>query len=276
MKVLITGVNGFIGNHLAEFFNENNIEVYGTSSKNCNNKYCKEEFIFNIKNFSETNIPTIIFDWVIHCSYDKNSNVKENIDATIKLSNLLQKNRCKNQLFLSSISSISGNISEYAELKSNIEKWFLDNNFYVIRLGLVIGKGGLFASMIKKVVKLPILPLIDKGQQKVKLIGLNDVIINVFEIITLNKSYKSMNLFYKNEVTLEELLSQISKFYKKRIFFINIPYRFILLVVIILNRLRINLGITIDNVKGLKNNDVYIKSDIEIEKSLEIIFENNL
>ena len=31
MKILITGVNGFIANNLSKYFTDNKIEVYGTS-----------------------------------------------------------------------------------------------------------------------------------------------------------------------------------------------------------------------------------------------------
>ena len=40
MRVLITGVNGFIASNLARYFKSNNFEVYGTSSKIFSNIDC--------------------------------------------------------------------------------------------------------------------------------------------------------------------------------------------------------------------------------------------
>lgn len=274
MKILIIGINGFIASNTATFLSKKGFDVYGTSSKEFKNN--EKVFYFDIREYTKTNIPNISFDCIIYASFDKNSSVDDNVKAIIYLAEKFKNNGSKKQIFLSSISSISGNNSDYAQLKFYTEEWFLKNNLNVIRLGLVIGNGGLFKSMINKVEKFKLIPLIDNGSQKVKLISLNDVLDTIYNIIENRNEKNCINLFYKNESTLKQLLIELSKFYKKNIFFLNLPYILILTGIVILTKLRLNFGITPDNIKGLKYNNIQIESDFNLVKSLDELFKENL
>ena len=274
MKILITGINGFIASNMATFLSNKGFDVYGTSSKESRNS--DKIFYFDIREYSKTNIPNISFDCIIHASFDKNSSVDDNVKATIYLAEKFKNNGSKKQIFLSSISSISGNNSDYAQLKLYTEEWFLKNDLNVIRLGLVIGNGGLFKSMIDKVERFKVIPLIDNGSQRIKLISLNEVLYTINDIIENRIEKNCINLFYKNESTLKQLLIELSKFYKRNILFLNLPYFLILTGIIILTKFRLNFGITSDNIRGLKYNNVQIESDFDMVKSLNEIFKENL
>ena len=146
MKILIIGVNGFIGNNLSRYFKNKNFEVFGTSSKKINNKYCIKTF--NLKIGDLIDVDDLTFDWVIHCVYVKNKSNNENTFSTISWAKDLQKNGVKNQIFISSIRAINGNSSNYTLIKQETELWFLKNGLNVIRPGLVVGDGGLFKSCL--------------------------------------------------------------------------------------------------------------------------------
>jgi nucleoside-diphosphate-sugar epimerase len=274
MKVLITGVNGFIANNLAKFLNEKKIEVYGTSSRDIANSNCIKTFILKIGD--DFSIENIDFDWIIHCVYDKNMSIEENTESTISWAKELKSRGIKNQLFISSISAISGNDSEYSLIKQKTEQCFLANDMNVIRPGLVVGDGGLFKQMIKKVISFPTMPLVNGGNSDVKLIGINDLIFTINNILDGTLADKEINIFYKNKFILKDVLKGISKFYSKKIFFINIPFFIIFSMVKLLEILKINIGVTSQNIKGLVSNDVDIKCDVDLEKDILQILEENL
>lgn len=273
MKILITGVNGFIANNLAKHLYKNNHEVYGTSSKDINNSSCKETFRLKIGDKFDTK--DINFDWVIHCVYDKNLAIKENTESTISWAKELKSRGIKNQLFISSISAISGNDSEYSLMKQKTEEWFLSNNMNVIRPGLVVGDGGLFKEMIKKVIFFPIIPLVNGGNSDVKLIGINDLIFTINNILDRTFTDKEINIFYASRFMLKDVLRGISKFYSKKTFFINIPFFIIFSIVKLLEIVKIKIGVTSENIKGLISNEVDIKSDISYSKNISQILEES-
>jgi hypothetical protein len=147
---------------------------------------------------------------------------------------------------------------------------------YIVRPGLVIGDGGLFKQMIKKVLFFPIIPLINGGILDIKLIGLNDLIFILNDILDEDIYNKELNVFYKNKSILKDLLKDIAQFYNKKIFFINIPYLFIYNIARLLEILRINIGITSQNIKGLLENNINIHSNIYFKKSIPQILKENL
>lgn len=275
MKILIFGVNGSIANNLAKFLQKNDFEVYGTSSKDIKNVYCLETYKLNLGDC----LPLFehSFDFVIHSTYSKNASIKDNIDSTILWAKELKNKGVVNQLFISSISAISNNKSPYAIIKNETEKYFLDNNMYIIRPGLVIDKeNGLFNSMVKKVKQLPIIPLINNGSQKIKYIGLKDLIQEIYNIIINQQNKKVLNLFYKNDLTLKELLLDVSKFTNKKIFFINIPYFLIYNAIRFSEILHIKMSINSSNIKGLIENHIDLESDITYVKEIDILLKEEL
>jgi len=273
MKLLIIGVNGFIGSNLARHLNKNNIEVYGTSSKNINNRDCIQTF--NLRIGDGMNIQKINFDWVIHCVYDKTLSFKENTDSIILWAKEFQSNGVKNQLFISSIRSINGSSTEYSLIKQEVESWFLKNNLNVIRPGLVVGNGGLFKQMIKNVKGSPLIPLVNSGTQDVKLIGVNDLLDEINKIINNFSVKKEINMFYANKFILRNILKETAKYYHKKVFFITVPYFILYYIVRVFEILKINIGITSQNIQGLVLNDAEIRSDLNYKKEVMQILQEN-
>ena len=209
MKLLITGVNGFIASNLARYLKNTNIDVYGTSSKDFSNTDCVKTF--NLKIGDVIDVEKIYFDWVIHCVYDKNLSFQENTQSTIAWAKELKKSGVNNQIFISSIRAISGNSSEYSLIKQEVELWFLKNNLNVVRPGLVVGDGGLFKKIMKNVNNLPIMPLINSGSQDVKLIGINDLMKEINKILNNRIVKKELNVFYSDKFILRSVLERYSK-----------------------------------------------------------------
>jgi nucleoside-diphosphate-sugar epimerase len=273
MRLLITGVNGFIASNLAKYLKNKNIEVYGTSSKIYSNSDCIKTF--NLKIGDLIDVEGIYFDWVIHCVYDKTLSFHENTQSTISWAEEFKKSGVKHQIFVSSIRAINGNSSDYSLIKQETESWFIKNGLNVIRPGLVVGNGGLFKKMISNVKHLPIIPLVRSGDQDLKLIGINDLMNEVNNILKNPSVKQDLNIFYSKKFILKNVLTDIARYYDKKIFFIKIPYFIVYYFVRVSEILNINIGYTSQNIKGLYSNEIDIRSDINYTKDVLQILEEN-
>ena len=61
-KILITGVNGFIGSHCYDYFSENGYQVFGIDRNFCNKPNCIKGTV-SFENLCSFNI---VFDYIIH------------------------------------------------------------------------------------------------------------------------------------------------------------------------------------------------------------------
>lgn len=276
MIVLITGASGFIAMHLAQFFHQKGYIVDGVSSTGISSNLYRQVYTCTLGSslplFSEK------YDVIIHCAYDHTATAEYNSQATVLWAeNLLSQGNTK-QIFLSTIGVVSGNTSMYARSKAETEQWFKNHQMDIIRPGLVVGDGGLFEKIIKKVRFLPIIPLIDGGKQKIKLVGIADLLSFIEHIIIETKSFniQEYNLFYTSETSLSELLHQLAKFYKRTIVFVSIPFRLVYFLVWTIEKLHLNLGISTVNLLGLRQNDFAMNSNLTNDRTLQEIFQKNL
>jgi nucleoside-diphosphate-sugar epimerase len=276
MIVLITGASGFIAKHLASFLNQKGYRVDGVSSTGLLSDHYRRIYTCTLGKalplFSDT------YDLIIHCAYDHTASSEYNSQATVLWAESLLQQGNKRQMFLSTIGVVSGNTSMYARSKADTEKWFQAHQMYIVRPGLVVGNGGLFAKIIKKVRSFPILPLIDGGKQKIKLIGIVDLLAFIEKIMIeeQNSPTQEYNLFYTSEPSLSELLRQLAKFYKRTIMFIPIPFGLIYRLIWCIEKLHFNIGISTVNLIGLQQNEKNVLSSIKDNISLKECFERNL
>jgi NADH dehydrogenase len=276
MRVLITGASGFIAKHLASFLKQKGYLVDGVSSTGVTSDAYRRIYTCTLGNALPLMSDT--YDWIIHSAYDHTASAESNTQATLLWAESLLRQGNTRQIFLSTIGVVSGNTSMYARSKADAEKWFKEHQMYIVRPGLVVGEGGLFAKIIKKVKTFPFLPLIDGGKQKMKLIGIEDlsVFIDTLMIDEQNASKHEYNLFYTSEPSLSELLRQLAKFYKRTILFLFIPFGLVYVLVWMIEKLHLNLGISTVNLQGLKQNDFTMNSDIEYDRTLSEVFQKNL
>ena len=276
MIVLLTGASGFIAKHLALFLHQRGYTVDGVSSKSLSSDLYRRIYTGTLGNalplFSDT------YDLIIHCAYDHTASAESNVQATVLWAESLLQQGNTRQMFLSTIGVVSGNTSMYARSKADTEKWFQAHQMHIIRPGLVVGNGGLFEKIIKKVRYFPILPLINGGKQKIKLIGIMDLLTFIEKIMIDGQNFppQEYNLFYTSETSLSELLRQLAEFYKRTIIFISIPFGLVYGLVWMIEKLHLNLGISTVNLLGLKQNNLTMNSDIPYDRTLEEVFQKNL
>ncbi len=156
MRVLVTGSNGFLGNHLFNYLSSKKIDVLGVDIKNSKKKNSKTL----IGDLSDDKFLKKIFskkiDYIFHfaaiadinyCSNNPLEVVKENILNTVKLLQCAQKYKIKRFIFSSSVYVNSNEGSFYKSSKVASESFIKEFskkynlNYTILRFGSLYGPG---------------------------------------------------------------------------------------------------------------------------------------
>jgi dTDP-4-dehydrorhamnose reductase len=171
MKVLITGINGYIGSNLRKYLQNNGFEVYGVTSKESNDPkifqadITNAQQIFNIINGIRPDIivHTAAISSLKTCEENKQLAMKINVEATRNLVNsVIHINPDIKFIFLSSDYVFDGRRGSYKEddpvnpmtfygkTKALSEKDIKNNlkNYIICRTAAVFGRGGKFFNFI--------------------------------------------------------------------------------------------------------------------------------
>ena len=160
--ILITGANGFVGRALGPAVQKAHFATLGVARNAAQLPGYDKVYHGQLGQpligvFGEQKI-----DVMIHCANASGPNDYElNVGGTKILEEQARNAGVSRQVFLSSISVLQASPSCYARAKKDLEKWFAKKNEIVVRLGMVIGNGGIFAKMKNIVKKYPIMPLMD-------------------------------------------------------------------------------------------------------------------
>lgn len=285
MNVFITGINGFIGSHLAGYLKEKNIRVHGGSAKTDPRKDLEPVLsgYFQLR-FEDEYAPEIFagIDILIHCaySYDRKDIKSMNIDGTKKLFFAAQDMGVKKQVFLTSYSAKPNSKSDYGFIKYELELFFLRQQQLVVRPGLVLGDGGIFRRMSKVLKSYPVVPLMDGGHYDVPIIPV-EALCRAIEKILPNKGPAQYQLFQEEMVSMKHLMQEMKKQLGAKCLFLPIPSVFPLMFLKTLEALRIPFPIKSGSIVALKENQgLSLKSSLEElgieDKPLREILKNSL
>ncbi len=200
MNLFITGIHGFLGSAMEGYFRDKGHAVRG-SARNA------AEGVVALR-IGESFDPAVFHgsDVVIHAAHDFTPGAKEkNLRGTRAWFEAASGAR---QVFLSSYSARPGASSEYGATKYAIEKMFLDAGQAVVRPGLVIGDGGLFAKQRAALRKTPIVPLIGGGTAPVAVIGVGHLLEALAVVVEHGRS-GAFNLFYERQPSAREFVRAV-------------------------------------------------------------------
>jgi NADH dehydrogenase len=255
--VLLSGASGFIAQKAAEKLTQAGFRTIGISHSS--HEIPHFEMVYEgILSRSLTGVFQENIDVFVHCAYHSGEDdFAINVEGTRLWAQQAEKNGVMQQIFLSSVSARPDSMSSYSRAKHELEEWFVGRGYAVLRMGLVLGDGGLFQRMIDLVRGAPVLPLLDGGRSQVYVSGIQDV-CKALLIASEPGSWvsgKAWNLFQPKPFYLREILGEIKKQLGVRCLFIPIPSWLALAVVRLLERIpRIKLGISSNNIIGLKQN----------------------
>lgn len=263
MNIFITGINGFLGNYLANHFSESGHNISGTTSRTTLSKN-----IIQYKLGDE--IPEGVFkniDVVIHCAYNFIKGEKySNINGTIELILSAKKEGVKKQFYISSLSARPDAISEYGTSKYQIEERIKDiEDVIIIRPGTIIGKGGVFGKMLTIAQKLPVVPITNGVNNALYLISIEDIYLILKYLSKSNDIKRDYNLYYHSNLSTPELFKILKRKFNKLYIPFNIPLFVFDVLLFLIEKVKIKLPLSSDNLKGyISSQNMIHKSDISL------------
>lgn len=205
MRVLITGIGGFVGSNLAEYLSSMNYEIIGVD-KVLNNKIqikTSEYIVADLTSCDESVIVSYKVDYIVHCAGQASvdlQNTSRNDDylATKKLLQISKNSNIKKLILLSS-NKVDGE-DNYSQSKFKIESLIkaelsnFDISYTLIRSSIVYGRG--MGSNIYKwlsMIKLGKIPALPRSESRILMISVKDLCRCIEKCIsnpaTDNKTY---------------------------------------------------------------------------------------
>lgn len=210
MKVVITGVSGFVGSRMAGAFLSRGDTVVGISRSDPK-RIDLHRFIRAKLN---EKLDATCFegaDLVVHAAHDNTAGTTQtNVKGTLNWFEQAKKNGVRTQLYFTSVSAHPDAPSEYGKVKFQLERFFIEQGERVVRPGLVVGPGGRFGDMVHFLKRLPWAPVLGGNRIRMKLIDiltLSHAILN-YEALKKGVVY---NLFQPAPVGLLDLAHAIRR-----------------------------------------------------------------
>lgn len=273
-SIIITGANGFIGEHLVHYFFENGWRVKALVRKLPTEVVRDVEYFeYDLEKMPDESVFEAV-DYLVHCAYlryDQNKNSNEiNLSGTTNILNICRKKNIK-PLFLSSFSAHKAAESHYGKTKLACEKLFDLSKDVVLKPGLVIGKKGLAADLINTINRASILPLIGGGKQPIQTIHVDDLCL----IVEYAFEREKVGLYHVAEpeaITMKEFYQEIAKQLDQKVRFISFPLPLFHFICKVAEAIGFKLPVSSESVLGLKH---LIKFDTKDDlKKLEITLKN--
>lgn len=255
--IAITGANGFIGAHLTDHFLAKGWHVRALMRT----ERLEPRPGLVIQPFDLTSpkpFPDLAgCNALIHCAYVKKQSDDQagniNLDGTRQLYEHAKRAGVKKFIFLSSLSAHEQAVSDYGKTKLAIERMLDPQTDLILKPGLVLGHGGLFGGILLMIRILPVLPLVDGGNQRLQAIDIEDLAACVD--VALSKDISGIHTLIADEdFTLRDMAETIRQRLKRKMIFLSLPYGLVEFGFRVVETLRIPLPVSKENLFGLKQN----------------------
>ncbi len=269
-RVLITGANGFIARHLAPTLHAAGMEVVGTSRQGRPLAGFGRIAACSLGDSLASVLANERPDAIVHTALDAGPNAYEvNVDGTRRWLEEATSAGTGLQVFLSTLSAlpdpqgalspraawVGSALSDYGRAKYDLERDFRAAGGVIFRMGIVVGRGGMFARMVESARRYPIVPLLDGGRQLVYVLGIDFLCAVIRDGIAANGkglTGRGWNLQQPQPTTLRQVIEAICRGYGYRRLLLPIPARPVLEVARLAERLSLpKLPISSANIEGL-------------------------
>lgn len=239
MKILITGVNGFLGEELSKFFlTKKNFKIIGSDispKKNTKFSFIKCDLTKDFE-ILENNIKEIKPDAIIHCAakiFEERNKQKIwelNYYSTKKLYDLSKKYKVKKFIFISTFSIFEKNynyfvsenekpscINEYGKSKVASENYIKKNvkntKYYILRCPIIMSKNrGYRISILSDLIKDNFnIPIIGNGKNKISFVHSNDIAHAIYLILKKNIKSNIFNVCSDDKISFYDLINGVIK-----------------------------------------------------------------
>jgi nucleoside-diphosphate-sugar epimerase len=230
MLIGITGASGFIGSFLCMSLANSGHKVV----KLVRSPTHGEIFYELGKDFNKDFIKDL--DFVIHAAHDFGSRRKEIFEVNFIGSQGLIL-ACKEagipMILISSLSAHQETHSEYGKTKLALENQMIKNEWWAIRLGLVISKnpGGILGQIVEFIKSHRFVPIIGGLNQSFRISLIDEVSQGICELLETVPQSGVYLFASKNSVTLEKLANDVSDSLGKKILTFSISPKFAFTIV---------------------------------------------
>ena len=208
MRIVITGVTGFLGSALARHLVGQGHAVVGTSRRApAQGKHLPPEVKIEPLTLGERISPGFFddVDCVIYCAHDfSQDGLERNVRGTKELFERAKASGTTQQAFISSYSGSENAVTPYGIAKYQLECFFSDRNSLILRPGLVLGPGGMSGNVLLAAQKWPIFPAPGGSSARFPYVWLDDFVHVVTNAIESQRS-GIIDVFYPEFTNLVEL-----------------------------------------------------------------------
>jgi nucleoside-diphosphate-sugar epimerase len=171
---------------------------------------------------------------LVHCAYDfsKSSRLdihRSNVAGSEKLFRTAKAAGVGKMVYISSISAFEGTRSLYGHAKLETEKIAQDFDAFILRPGLIWGDppGGPFGRLVAQIEGASLLPLFGGGRQIQFPVFDQDLVRFICDCVEGKIPTRGQPITVANEQpwAFRDLLLEITKAKRKRIFFVPVPWR---------------------------------------------------
>jgi nucleoside-diphosphate-sugar epimerase len=231
MKIAITGASGYVGTCIASSFRQQGHEVLSLSRRRCTAPWLA---------YTMTDDPSALpwnsIDTLIHAAYDFTAHtwdeiLEKNVNPAIELFKAAKQAKVRNLIFISSMSSFEGCLSNYGKAKLMVEQEVLALGAVVIRPGLVWGdhSGGVMGTLEKLVAQFLIVPYLTGSknlhQYLIHEMDLAAAIVAIAENLP-TKAGTLQTITHPEPTSLLTILNSIAERAKKSRLYLPIPWQF--------------------------------------------------
>lgn len=255
-RVAITGANGFLGRALTRRLLTSGAEVCALSRQPVTESPAAWH-AYDLAQNGPVNLPPV--DTVVHAAFAMGSGgtALERLNETAAL-RLRDAARAQGAhfIFISSMSAHAAAVSSYGRAKWRIEQSLDQSVDTIVRPGLVIGPGGVYARMLTSVRAAPCLPLFYGGRQPLQPITIDDL-VEALQRIIAQRITGSYNLGQPHPLTIREFYQYIMATHGWHRPLIPIPGDLSLACLRLTEKLGIRLPLTAENLLGQKHLRVF-------------------
>jgi len=253
-RVAITGAGGFLGSALARRLTAEGAEVSALTRRPVELPGVSWQ-PYDLADLSLPPAALEAAEVVIHAAFSMAGAGQEleklNYDAALRL-HAEARRRGAHFIFISSMSAHGQAASSYGRAKWRIEGSLDENSDTIVRPGLVVGRGGLYARMFGMVCRAPVLPLFYGGTQPIQPIALEDLTEGLVRL-TQRRAAGVFNLALPQPITIRELYTRMLAAARLSRPLLPLPGDLTLGVLRVCERLGLGLAITSENLLGLKH-----------------------
>ena len=259
--VAVTGATGLVGRFLCEYFHARGWEVRALI-RNPERSPFRESGISSHRCILPDEFAAAAFtgaDVVIHCAYATRPTslmeaLRVNEEGTARVVEQCRAAAVRRFVFISSLSAHEQALSYYARSKLAIERTLDPRCDLIIRSGLVLAKigDGLFNRMVSALYRSGIVPIFDGGRQIIQTVYVEDLCTAIHAAIVAD----SVGCYVVAEpegMAVRDFFRLVAEKCGVRCRLISLPTAPLLFVLRILERLKIHLPISSENVLGVKS-----------------------